>query len=59
MRASLKAVEAIDVQAITRQAMAAVDPAVMNAALAAAEAGLEKAEAELERIEEADERDND
>jgi hypothetical protein len=59
VRASLKAVEAIDVQAITRQAMAAVDPAVMNAALAAAEAGLEKAEAELERIEEADERDND
>ena len=59
VRASLKAVEAIDVQAITRSALASVDPAVMNAALAAAEAGLEKAEAELERIDEANERDND
>ena len=53
VRASLKAVEAIDVEAITRQALASVDPATINAALAAAEAGLEKAEAELERIEEA------
>jgi beta-lactamase regulating signal transducer with metallopeptidase domain len=59
VRQSLKAVEAIDVQAITRSAMASVDPAVINAALAAAEAGLEKAEAELERIEEASERDED
>lgn len=59
VRASLKAVEAIDVQAITRSALASVDPAVINAALAAAEAGLEKAEAELERIEEANERDDD
>jgi hypothetical protein len=59
VRTSLKAVEAIDVQAITRSAMASVDPAVINAALAAAEAGLEKAEAELERIEEANERDED
>ena len=57
VRTSLKAVEAIDVQAITRSAMASVDPAVINAALAAAEAGLEKAEAELERIEEMNERD--
>jgi len=59
VRASLKAVEAIDVQAITRQAMASVDPATINAALAAAEAGLEKAEAELERIADANERDDD
>ena len=59
VRASLKSVEAIDVQAITRSAMASVDPAVINAALAAAEAGLEKAEAELERIEEMNERDED
>ena len=59
VRASLKAVEAIDVEAITRQALASVDPATINAALAAAEAGLEKAEAELERIEEANERDDD
>ncbi len=59
VRSSLKAVEAIDVQAITRSAMASVDPAVINAALAAAEAGLEKAEAELERVEEMNERDYD
>ena len=59
VRASLKAVEAIDVQAITRQAMASVDPATIAAALAAAEAGLEQAEAELERIEKASERDDD
>ena len=59
VRASLKSVEAIDVQAITRSAMASVDPATINAALAAAEAGLEKAEAELERVEEANERDDD
>ena len=59
VRASLKAVEAIDVQAITRQAMASVDPEVINAALAAAEAGLEKAEAELDRIADASERDDD
>ena len=59
VRASLKAVEAIDVEAITRSAMASVDPAVITAALAAAEAGLEKAEAEIERAEEASERDED
>ena len=59
VRTSLKAVEAIDVEAITRSAMASVDPAVINTALAAAEAGLAKAEVELERIEQASERDND
>lgn len=59
VRASLKAVEAIDVEAITRQALASVDPAVIERALAAAEAGLEKAEAEIERAEEMNERDDD
>ena len=59
VRASLKAVEAINVQAISRQALASVDPATIAAALAAAEAGLETAEAELERIDEASERDED
>jgi multidrug resistance efflux pump len=54
VRASLKAVEAIDVEAITRQAMASVDPATINAAMAAAQAGLAKAEAELERAERGD-----
>jgi len=59
VRASLKAVEAIDVQAITRQATASVDADTINAALTAAEAGLEKAEAELERAEELHETDDD
>jgi bla regulator protein blaR1 len=59
VRTSLKAVEAIDVEAITRQAMASVDPATINAAMAAAEAGLARAEAELERAEQGSERDDD
>ena len=59
VRASLKAVEAIDVEKITREAMASVDPATINAAMASAQAGLDKAEAELRRAEAASERDND
>jgi beta-lactamase regulating signal transducer with metallopeptidase domain len=59
VRASLKAVEAIDVEAITRQAMASVDPATIGAAMAAAQAGLAKAEAELERAEQMSGRDDD
>jgi beta-lactamase regulating signal transducer with metallopeptidase domain len=55
IRSSLKAVQAIDVEAITRQAMASVDPATIEAALAGAEAGLDKAEAEIERLEALDE----
>ena len=51
VRASLKAVEAINVEAITRQAMASVDQRQIGAALAAAEAGLRKAEADLDRLE--------
>lgn len=51
VRASLKAVEAIDVEAITRQALASVDPAAIAASAAAAEAGLAKAQAEIERLE--------
>lgn len=57
VRASLKAVEAIDVGKITRDAMSSVDPATMNAALAAAEAGLAKAEAELDRLDQINEDD--
>ena len=34
--------------------MASVDPATMNAALAAAQAGLAKAEAELDRLDDQD-----
>lgn len=59
VRASLKAVEAIDVDAITRQALASVDPATINAAMAAAQAGLAKAEAELDRAEDLADRDDD
>jgi len=59
VRASLKAVEAIDIEKITREAMASVDPATINAAMAAAQSGLDKAEAELRRAEAASERDND
>lgn len=51
IRASLKAVEAIDVEAITRQALASVDPAAIAASAAAAEAGLAQAQAEIERLE--------
>jgi beta-lactamase regulating signal transducer with metallopeptidase domain len=51
VRASLKAVEAIDVEAITRSAMAAVNPAAIAASVASAEAAMAAAEAQLERIE--------
>ena len=51
VRASLKSVEAIDVDAITRQAMESVNPATIEAALAAAQEGMRKAETELNRLE--------
>ena len=51
VRASLKSVEAIDVDAITRQAMESVNPATIEAALAAAQEGMRKAESELNRLE--------
>ena len=51
VRASLRAVEAIDVEAITRQAMTAAEPQAVNSALAAAEAGLRRAQADLDRLE--------
>jgi bla regulator protein BlaR1 len=52
VRASLKAVEAIDVEAIRRQALASVDPARIAASVAAAEASVAQAQAELDRLEE-------
>jgi ribosomal protein L12E/L44/L45/RPP1/RPP2 len=51
IRASLKAVEAIDVEAITRQAMASVNPEAIAASAAAAESSVAKAQAEIDRIE--------
>jgi beta-lactamase regulating signal transducer with metallopeptidase domain len=59
IRASLKAVEAIDVDAIQRQAMAAVDHRAIEASVAAAEASVAKAQAEIERIEEQFEDDDE
>ena len=51
VRASLKTVEAIDIEAITRQAMASVDPAKIAASVASAEASVAKAQAEIDRLE--------
>ncbi len=51
IRASLKAVEAIDIEAITRQAMASVDPARIAASVAAADASIARAQAEIARVE--------
>lgn len=51
IRASLKAVEAIDVEKITRQAMASVDHEAIEASIAAAEASVERAQDEIDHIE--------
>ena len=51
VRASLKAVEAIDVEAIARNAMASVNPEAIAASVASAEMAMRAAEAQLERIE--------
>ncbi len=50
VRASLKAVEAIDIDAITRNALASVDRKTIEASMEAARAGMRQAEAELERL---------
>lgn len=52
VRASLKAIEAIDVEAITRNALASVDHETIAASVAVAEESIAKAQAEVERIEE-------
>ena len=52
VRASLKAIEAIDVEAITRNALASVDRETIAASVAVAEESIAKAQAEVERIEE-------
>lgn len=48
VRASLKAVASIDVEAIARSAMASVDPALVERSIAAAEAGIARAQAEID-----------
>lgn len=52
IRASLKSVEAIDVEAIHRRAMASIDHKAIAASVAAAEASVERAQAQIERLEE-------
>jgi beta-lactamase regulating signal transducer with metallopeptidase domain len=59
IRASLKSVEAIDVDAITRQALASIDHRAIEASMAAAEASIAKAQADIERIEDQFEDDDD
>ena len=59
VRASLRSVESIDVEAIRRQALASVDPAAIAASVASAEASIARAEAEIERLEERFESDDD
>ncbi len=51
VRASLKSVEHIDVEAITRNAMAGVDPALIERSIAAAEEGIRRAQAEIDAAE--------
>ncbi len=51
IRASLASVRSIDVDAITRNAIAAVDPALIERSIAAAEAGIARAQAEIDAAE--------
>ena len=51
VRVSLKAVEGIDFDALTRNAMAGVDAALIERSIAAAEAGIARAQAEIEAVE--------
>jgi bla regulator protein BlaR1 len=57
VRASLKAVEAIDVEAITSRALASVDQGQIERALAAAEASLGDVESRLDRLDDRDQED--
>jgi beta-lactamase regulating signal transducer with metallopeptidase domain len=54
VRASLAAVRTLDIEAMTKRAMAGVDAALIERSIAAAEAGIARAEAEID----AAERDN-
>ena len=57
IRASLKSIEAIDVDEITRKALASVDHAAIEASLSSAVQAMAEAEAEMERLEQRFERD--
>jgi chromosome segregation ATPase len=54
IRASLRSVENIDVEAIKRQALASIDTAQIEASVAAAEASIRASEEQLDRIESLD-----
>jgi hypothetical protein len=54
VRASLKAVENIDIEKIQRDALASIDPAQIEASVAAAEQAIEQAQDELDRLEDLD-----
>ena len=51
IRASLAAVRTMDIDAITRRALAGVDPAMIERSIAAAEAGVARAQAEIDAAE--------
>ena len=51
IRASMKSIEAIDVEEITRKALASVDHAAIEAGLSSAVEAMAKAEAEMEQLE--------
>jgi bla regulator protein BlaR1 len=51
IRASLKSVESIDVEAVKRQALASIDSAQIEESVAAAEASIRAADEQLDRIE--------
>ena len=57
IRASLKAVEDIDFDAIRREALESVKDVDIDASVAAAEAGIREADAELDRVEDLNEDD--
>lgn len=57
IRTSMKVVENIDVERITREALASIDPRQIEASVAAAEAAVRATEAELDRLEDPDEDD--
>lgn len=57
IRTAMKSVEAIDVDRITKEALASVDRGQIEASIAAAEESVRAAEAELDQIEEPDRED--
>lgn len=57
IRASLKSVENIDVERITRDALASVDQRQIEASVAAAEAAIRATESELDKLDEPDQDD--